>query len=141
MLPLVQTWRDLREFLDAKKRKREPVRLKATGGATAVYAPRSFGDFTRFRSALRVGDYGAASEGVDRLEHELRARNSVGLPLPRKLLQNEDRSLTLFWEGATVRSFPDRFVSVIGGTDGVTATRITSDLLDLLAFQSRIQRA
>jgi 2-phosphoglycerate kinase len=57
------------------------------------------------------------------------------------VLQNEDRSLTLFWEGITVRCFGDAFMSLIGGTSGVPATKISNELLDALGFQARIQRA
>lgn len=142
MLPLVQTFRDFREFLEAKKRKREPIRWRGKAGAAASYRPRHAHGFANFRAALRgVGDWGQASERADALEHALKARHGVTLPLPRKVLQNEDRSISFFWEGAMVRCLPDGFVSIIGGTDGVPAKTITRELLDLLAFQARIQRA
>jgi hypothetical protein len=139
-LPLIQTWRDFKEFLEAKKRKREPIRLKARGGSSASYVPSSPRGFENFRRSLRgVGDFGCASEGIDRLERELRSRHTVGLPVPRRVLQNEDCSVTLFWPSITVRCFTDRFFSMIGGTEGVHAQRITNELLDALYFQHRIQ--
>lgn len=142
MLPLVQTYRDFREFLAAKKRKREPMRWRGKAGATAIYRPRHAQGFANFRAALRgVGDWGQASERADALEHALKARHGVPLPLPRKVLQNEDRSLSFFWEGAMARCLPDGFVSLIGGTDGASARRVTPEFLDLLAFQARIQGA
>lgn len=141
-LPLIQTVRDLREFLEAKKRKREPIRLRARAGTAASYVPTSHRGFQRFRGALAlVPDWGRASEQLDALELALQRRNGVVLPLPRRVLQNEDRSLTLFWEGITVRCFGDAFMSLIGGTSGVPATKISNELLDALGFQARIQRA
>jgi hypothetical protein len=140
VLPLIQTYRDFREFLEAKKRKREPLRWRARGATEATYVPRSASGFARFRAELRgVGDWGQASERVDSLEHALRARSGSGLPLPRKVIQNSDRSLSLFWTGAMVRCLPDGFVSLIGGVDGAQAKSVTPELLDLLAFQARIQ--
>ena len=142
MLQIVSTIREFREFLDAKKRKREPIRWSAKAGACASYRPRDRQGFERFcRSLIGVTDWGRASERLEALAHALRARHQCALPLPRKVLQNEDRSLTIFWEGATVRCFEDGFVSIIGGADGVKAKQVTNELLDLLAFASRIQAA
>lgn len=142
MLPVIQTFRDLKEFLAAKKRKGEPVRRIAKGVAAASYIPRHAQGFANFRAALRgVGDFGQASERLDGLEHGLLKRHGIGLPLPRKVIQNADRSLSVFWEGAMVRCLTDGFVSLIGGTAGVPARAITPQLLDLLAFQARIQGA
>jgi hypothetical protein len=141
-LPVIQTWRDFREFLEAKKRKREPLRFVAKPVASARYEPTSDAGFARFRQALRgVADFGRASERLDALEHALRARHGCGLPLPRKVIQNSDRSLTLFWNELMVRCFVDKFFGTIGGSDGVIVTKATNDLLDALAFQARIQRA
>lgn len=140
MFPVIATIRDFKEFLAAKRRKREPLRWNAKGAAVAKYVPRHPQGFANFRAALRgVGDFGLASERLDRLEHGLRKRHGIGLPLPRKVLQNEDRSLSVFWEGAMVRCLPDGFVSLIGGTAGVPSKAITPALLDLLAFAARIQ--
>ena len=61
--------------------------------------------------------------------------------MPRKCVQNADRSITLFWEGAMARCFVDGFASTIGGTAGVPAKQITPELLDLLAFQARLQNS
>lgn len=142
MLQLVSTYREFREFLAAKKRKREPLRWHAKGAAAASYVPRNAHGFANFRADLRgVGDWGQASERLDALEHELRKQHGVGLPLPRRVLQNSDRSLTLFWQDVMVRCFVDGFVSTIGGVDGVKAKKITLELLELLAFQFRIQAA
>ena len=140
MLQVIRTYREFREFLAAKKRKREPIRWNAKGTGAASYVPRNARGFTAFRASLRgVGDWGTASERLDALEHALRLRHQVPLPLPRKVMQNDDRSISVFWEGAMVRCLPDGFVSLIGGTGGVPAKRITTELLDLLAFASRIQ--
>ena len=142
MFPLIQTYRDFRDFVAAKGRKREPIRFVGKAVSEALYRPRNRPGFENFRAALRgVGDWGLASERLDALEHALRARHSSPLPLPRKVMQNSDRSISLFWEGAMVRCLPDGFVSLIGGTSGTPAKKITSDLLDLLAFQERIQQS
>lgn len=142
MLPLVQTFRDFREFLAAKKRKREPLRWDARGASEAVYKPRDARGLANFRAALRLaGDWGQASERVDAIEHALRARSGCTLPLPRKVVQNSDRSLTLYWEGVTVRALVDGVVVLIGGAAGVPQRTVTSDTLDLLEFQARVQIA
>lgn len=139
---LVSTIRDFREFLAAKRRKREPIRWNAKGVSEAIFRPSNRRHLERFRESLRgVGDWGQASERLDALEHALRARHGRALPLPRKVLQNSDRSITAFWNGAMVRCLPDGFVSTIGGIDGIRARRVTPDLLDLLSFESRIQGA
>lgn len=140
MLSIVSTYREFREFLEAKKRKREPLRFIARGATEAVYIPRHAQGFANFRAALRgASDWGQASERADALEAALRRRRGTGLPLPRKVMQNEDRSLSFFWTGAMARCLPDGFVSLIGGTDGIPARKVTTELLDLLAFQARIQ--
>jgi hypothetical protein len=139
---LGQTLRDLHEFLAAKKRKREPLVWNVKGAGAAVYKPRHTQGFARFRAALRgVGHWGQASERLDALEHALLASHGITFPLPNEVMQNEDRSLSLFWESISVRCFPDGFMSLIGGTAGVPAKKISRELLDALAFQSRLQRA
>lgn len=143
MIALVRTWREFREFIEAKRRKREPIKFTGKGVCEAEYTPRSAQGFANFRAALRgVSPWGQASEALDRLEFELTRRHAVGLPLPRRVMQNEDRSLTLWWGGDShlmVRCFVDRFFSLIGGATGVPAQKITRELLDALAFQHRIQ--
>jgi hypothetical protein len=142
-IPLLQTWRDFREFVEAKRRKREPLFFSAKGAAEAEYTPRSAQGFANFRAALRgVSPWGQASEGLDRLEKALKKRHQVGLPLPRLVMQNSDRSLAIWWGGEShlmVRCFPDRFFSLIGGTAGIPEKKITTELIDALAFQHRIQ--
>lgn len=139
---LLQSLRDLRDFLEAKRRRREPLFIRARGAAMAIYRPRSTQGFERFRASLRsVGHWGQASERLDALEHALGVRHGVRLPLPREVVQNEDRSISVFWEGISVRCFTDGFVSLIGGTAGVPSRTITRELLDALAFQARLQRA
>jgi hypothetical protein len=145
VIPLIATLRDMRDFLAAKKRKREPLRWDAKGVGVAIYTPRHPQGFANFRAALRgEGHWGQASEGLDRLETALRKRHQIGLPMPRKVMQNEDRSLSVWWGGdehLMVRAFPDRFFALIGGAKGIPSPKITTDLLDALALQSRIQNA
>ncbi len=145
MIPLIATVRDFRDFLAAKKRKREPLRWNANGVGVAIYTPRHRQGFANFRAALRgVGHWGLASEGLDRLETALRKRHQIGLPLPRKVMQNEDRSISVWWGGdehLMARCFTDRFFSLIGGAKGAPSQKVTTDFLDALALQSRIQNA
>jgi hypothetical protein len=142
MLQVVQSIRDLREFLAAKRRKREPIRWNARGATEAAYVPRSIAGFANFRAALRgVGDWGQASERVDAIADALRRRHGCELPLPRKVIQNGNRSLTLFWEGVTVCALPDGVRVLIGGTTGRQLNGVTNELLDMLGFQARVQRA
>lgn len=142
MIAILDNIRELKDFLASKRIKREPLRWSVKPVACATYIPRNARGFAAFRASLRgVGDWGRASERLDALEHTLRKRHECGLPLPRKVLQNDDRSLTVFWQGTMVRCFPDGFVSTIGGIEGIKARKVTRELLDLLAFQVRIQGA
>lgn len=139
---LVQTIRDLREFLAAKRRRREQIVFKAVPVAAASYKPKSATGLERFRHALRgVGDWGRASERIDALEIALRKRHGCGFPLPNEVIQNSDRSISIFWDGIMVRCFTDGFVSLLGGTAGVPSKKLTTELLDALAFRVRIQNA
>jgi hypothetical protein len=139
MLQLVSTIREFREFLAAKKRKREPLRWKATGAAEASYVPRRAQGFANFRSALRERDFGQASERIEALAAALRRRHGCELPLPRKVMQNSDYSVSMFFEGLLVRAFPDGVQSLIGGAQGRPVRGVANEVLDLLAFQARIQ--
>lgn len=141
MLQVVQTYREFRDFLAAKKRRREPLRLSGQGATAATYVPKEARGFENFRAALRgVGDWGRASEHVDALAHALQRRCGCALPLPRRVMQNSDRSLTLFWDGVTVRAFADvGITSLVGGTSGAPARGVTPALLDLLGFQAKLQ--
>jgi hypothetical protein len=142
VLPIISTIRDFREFLAAKKRKREPVIRRAFGVGSSSYIPSSPRGFANWRAANRsIEDWGRACERIDSLEHALRARHGVGLPLPRKVIQNPDRSITLFWEGCMARCLVDGYSVRVGGVAGVPIAKITTELLGLLAFQARIQRA
>jgi hypothetical protein len=143
MFAIVQSIRDLREFLAAKRRKREPIQWAARGAATATYVPKSARGFANFRTSLRgVGDWGRASERVDALADALRRRHGCDLPLPRKVIQNSDRSLTLFWESLTVRAFPNELgVTHRIGATGDPVRGVTTDLLDMLGFQAKVSRA
>ncbi len=140
MLQVVKTYREFREFLAAKERKREGIRWKAHAPSEATYVPKGAQGFARFRAVLRdVSDWAAASEHVDSLAAALRRRHQCDLPLPRKVVQNTDCSLTVFWEALTVRAFPDGLVSIVGGTTGAPIKGATNEILDMLAFQARLQ--
>jgi hypothetical protein len=139
-MQLIRSMQDAWEYIRAKRRKRERIIITPKGAGAATYKPRHPQGFANFRAALRgVGDWGRASERLDALEDALRRRHACGLPLPKEVTQNEDRSLSVFWEGASVRCFPDGFVSLIGGTKGKPCRTVTTDLLDLLGFLARLQ--
>lgn len=138
--------RDAREFVEAKRRKREPIRIYGDGAAEAVYLPTSAADFARFRGALReTADWGRASEGIDALEFELGARRQLGMPTPNKVIQNEDSSLSLFWKSgeasAMARFFVDGVFTMIGGADGPKARGVTPEFVDALAMIARMKAA
>lgn len=146
MLPvLLQNWRDFREFVAAKKRKREPIQFRMRPSAEATYVPRHPQGFANFRAALRgVSPWGQASERLDALADALRRRHQCELPMPRKVIQNTDCSLSLWWgeaEHVMIRCFEDRFFSLIGGTKGLPMSKVTTDLVDALYMQHRIQNA
>jgi hypothetical protein len=132
--------RDAREFVEAKRRKREPIHWHAQGVTEACCKPRTLADFTALRAGLRgAPDFGHASERLDSLEVALFRRHMVKLPNPRKVMQNSDRSLTIWWgNGIMVRAFTDKFFSLLGGAKGIPAPTITTDLLDALAAHQRI---
>lgn len=133
---ILATIRDFREFMAAKKRKREPIRFTAKACGCASFTPRDARSFEQLRASMRdVADWGQASEKLDALERALIRRHGVRLPLPRRVLQNEDRSLSIWWHpGAMARCFPTGYLTTIGGANGVRAKKITRDFLDLLAF-------
>lgn len=132
-------YREFREFLEAKRIKREPLRFKGKAMAEASFVPASHWHFSEFRERLRgVGDWGRASERFDALEHALVNRGS-SLPLPRKVFQNDDMSITMMWEQVTVRCFVDGMHAMIGGAAGISLNHVTPELLDALAFQATLQ--
>jgi hypothetical protein len=139
---LAATWADFREFVAAKKRKREPLRWNPKGVVRASSCPKTVQDFERLRGLLRLNrDFGRASERLDALEHALAKQSSIGLPLPSEVIQNEDRSLTLCFGGITVRLYPDGVGTLLGGTAGHFERGITRTTLEALALKSRIQRS
>jgi hypothetical protein len=132
--------REVREFVQAKKRKREPIRWHAEGVTEAKCEPRTLADFTSLRVGMReTVDFGRASEQLDALESALFFRHSLRIPKPRKVMQNTDRSISIWWRGVMVRCFQDGFVSLIGGPLGLPSKRITNELLDCLAQMQRKQ--
>jgi hypothetical protein len=139
MLAVIESIRDFREFLAAKKRKREPIRWDARASSEAVYIPGSAQGFANFRAALREGDFAEASERIDGLADALHRRGGCALPLPRKVVQNSDRSLTVFWDGVTVRAFTDGLSALVGGLNGLRSQGATPEILDMLAFQARVR--
>lgn len=137
------TVRDLREFLAAKRRKREPVMFHAIAVVQASARPRDARAFRALRMALRQNrDFERASERLDALEREVVRRGAPELPLPAEVVQNSDRSLSLFWPGGvSVRCFPEGIAFLIGGTAGRPGRGIQRELLEALALRSRIMQA
>lgn len=132
--------RDLAEFKESKRIKREPIRWQATGGASAECKPRTVAAFNALRESLRgVSDWGRASEQIDSIEFALKARHGSAIPKPNRVIQNEDVSISLFWDGLMIRCFPDGIVSIIGGANGIPASGINTDLLDLLGAIPRLK--
>lgn len=132
--------RDVREFVTSKRRKREPIRWQVDGAAEAVCCPSTMADFEGLRAGLRASqDFGRASERLDALEHALFARHLTRFSKPRKIVQNADLSLTLWWgDEIMIRCFVNGMVSLVGGAKGMVAKAITSELLDALAFAGKI---
>jgi hypothetical protein len=135
------TLRDLRELLAAKKRKREPLRFRAEGVVQASMRPRDARAFEHLRALLRSNrDFGRASERLDALEHALRKRSGLGLPLPNEVIQNPDRSLALFWDGGvSVRAFREGLAYLIGGSAGKPGKGVTLELVEALTLRARFQ--
>jgi hypothetical protein len=133
------TLRDLREFLESKRIKREKVRLTCKPVATAIYKPPSAREFKAFRALLRSNsDFGTASERIDSLERDLFARD-VSLPVPVEFVQNSDRSLTLQYDGLCVRAFPEGVGVLIGGITGHFERGVTPALIGALTIISKRQ--
>lgn len=133
--------REVREFLAAKKSKREPLRFEGHGQAAADFVPRSAANFANFRQRL-IGatDWGHASERIEQLEHELIRRHGHGLPVPRKVIQNSNRSISLMFRDGLAVCHADGVVTVIGkGNEARRTVGITPEFLGLLHMQTRLQ--
>jgi hypothetical protein len=134
------TLRDLREFIESKKRKREPLQWVVKAAAQATYHPADRASFASFRQRLRDSrDFARASERLDKLERDLRKRDAV-LPLPNEAVQNEDRSITLHYRGLCVRAFPDDIAALYGGTAGHLERGVNRALVEALVIIDREQR-
>ncbi len=136
---LTSSLRDLRDFLQAKRNKREPIFLTGRGVARASYRPSTRQQFEGFRELLRQNrDFAQASERIDSLERDLRKRGAA-LPLPNELVQNADRSITLHYAGLCVRAMPDFVATLVGGTSGHLERGVTPALLGALTIVWRNQ--
>jgi hypothetical protein len=133
--------REVRDFLFAKKVKREPLRFRPRGVMRATFKPRDRSSFAGIRAALRDNrDRARASERLDALERELLKRRDVALPLPEEVIQHEDRSISWCFGGVTVRAFPDGIAYLLGGTAGHLERGVKPPLLEALALKARMQR-
>jgi hypothetical protein len=130
--------RELREFVRSKRVKREPIRVVADGAGRAEYRPRNAQHFARLREQIRLSaHFGKASERIDALERELKTRDIHALPLPRKMIQDEDCSVHLFWNACSVRAFPHGFVYVLQGTH--PGQGYARELLEALTITAKMQ--
>jgi len=137
---LAASFRDLREFVAAKRKRGEKLRIRGKGAARAMVRIQGASHFASLRSALRASPwFGGAQERLDALDRQLRSRHGVPLPVPEEVLQDEDCSVSCFWGGVSVRSHADGFVSLIGGTAGHAERSVTPQLLGALALKSRMQ--
>jgi hypothetical protein len=90
--------REFREFVQAKKIRREPLIITAQARAEADFKPVDDRSFWEFVGRLRgVSSWGQAVEQLDAVNHALRKRHGVSIPFPRLLMQNDAGSLTFFW--------------------------------------------
>jgi hypothetical protein len=131
------TIRDLRDFLTAKRIKREPTKLNLQGAGCASCKPRDHSQFRDLLRALRSNtDFGAAVERIASLMRAMKARGAH-LPLPNEVTQNDDRSVTLHYSGVCVRVFGDGVASLLGGTAGHLERGATPALLNALHIIAR----
>jgi hypothetical protein len=136
----VDAVREVRDFLRSKRIKREPLRFRPRGVATASFRPRDGRAFSGIRGALRDNRWFAqASERLDAMELELRKRRGAPIPLPEEVIQHEDQSVSWCFGGITVRAFPDGLAYLIGGTSGHMERGVKPPLLEALALRARMQ--
>jgi hypothetical protein len=137
--PRIDDPRDIREFIDAKRIKREPIFVRASARGAGTWHPSNIQSFRVHLAGLRgAGDWGRAVERVDALDSALFRRHASHLPLPNSVIQNADSSLTLAWDGALVRAFPDALVVLIGGLPH--AKQVTTVLLDALGMLAKMRK-
>lgn len=107
-------------------------------GASASAELRSLAGFQQLRALLRANNsFANALDRLDAIEHALERKHKVKLPCPRRLLQNGDCSLTLFWGGITLRCFAEGCAALIGGQHGAQVVGIKPELLAALAIQAK----
>lgn len=131
--------RDLREFRESKRIKREGARLRVNGAGSATFRPNGELGFRRFRQQLRdITSWARQSEQIDRLERELMSRHFVMLPVPRSVEQRENGSLSLHWPGLTILAHTDQIAFLIGGASGHAGKGIKPQLLEALRMNASI---
>lgn len=131
MIP--RTVQDAHEFVRAKASRREPIRFVARGAAEAVYTLRDESSWVMLiRRLRRSNDFADAVAKLDEIRAELLKKHGVVLPAPRKLQQNSDRSLSVWWDNVMVRAFDRGVVSIIAKRP---SCGVTSELLAALAME------
>ena len=136
-LPVPRNPRELRNLLESKRIKREPSVFTAKGAARAVARADGGTKFAHLRNELRSNvHFSRAVKHLDELQSMLWRRHQAHVPKPKGLTQNEDSSISVFWEGLSLRAFPDAVVTLIQRRP---AKGITNDFLDALAFLAKVQ--
>jgi len=119
--------RELRNFLEAKRRKREPVRLQAHGSVAAsceITSRPQWKDL--FRQLCQNNSFAQAAESVDYLDTAVRGFGADELPTPSEVVQNADKSLTIGWKErpphalrVVLQISGDRVAWMVGGENGM----------------------
>ncbi len=134
-------FRDVRDFLQAKKIKREPVRAVVDRASSTTCSFSSERDYRDLRGELkRNRDFGRASEQLDKLELAYVRRYGAAFPTPRSLVQNPDRSLAAMFGKLTIRAYPDSIAWLLGGTAGHYETGIKPMLLEAIRMKAAVRR-
>jgi hypothetical protein len=133
--------REFREFAQAKELKREKIRLNGHGVARATSTISSRLQFTQLRAALRSnGDFGPAAESLDALERELVRFGGRRFPVPNQVIQNEGKTVSVFWsEVSVIAGGGLRIAYLIGGTEGARGDGLHPDLCRQLVFLEQLQ--
>lgn len=130
------TIRDLRNFLESKRIKREPLQFRMAGVGSASCRPRTHRGLDDLRRRLRGSvEWGRQSELFDKLESALRRRHAIGLPVPEEVTQRDDGGLSMHWDGLTVMAYPGKIGALLGGTAGGFEPGIKPALLDALRIR------
>lgn len=135
--------REIREFMESKRIKREPWRVSGAAQATARWHDGAGSDLRGLLGGLRGSPFSDAADRLSALANAFRRRSGIKLPKPRAIMQNQDKSLSVFWgpegTGITVMARKEGVAGLIGGTTGRVIKGISNDLLDALWAQALLK--